>query len=260
MKPIKEMVYDSLHVQVYEDKVQLGKAAAAFAERLCHGPRSKQRAINLLFSTGASQFEFAAALGAEPQIPWNLVQAFHLDEYQGMAADHPASFRLWLKTRIEDPFKPAAFHYIEGDAADVEAECRRYEQLVRENPMDIGFIGIGENGHIAFNDPPVADFDDPLWVKVVELDEACRQQQLGEGWFAALDEVPKYAITLTVPAIMACRSIVSVVPDSRKAEAVKRALEGPISTDCPASILRRHPRALLFLDRDSAAGLEGAAW
>jgi glucosamine-6-phosphate deaminase len=251
-QPLSVRKYDSLKVQIYKNKEELGQAAAAEAAAAIGAAVTARQQANLVFSTGASQFTFVAAL-KEQAIDWKSVQAFHLDEYVDMKEDHPASFRLWLQTRINKPFQPKVFHFVEGDAPDTEAECDRYAQLLRENPLDIGFIGIGENGHVAFNDPPVADFNDPKWVKTVKLDEACRRQQVGEGWFATIDDVPTHAITLTVPAIMACKRIISVVPDARKAEAVKSALLGPIATSCPSSILRTHPQATLFLDADSAS-------
>lgn len=253
-QPIAEKTYGNLTVQVYATKEELGAAAAAEAAKRVQEILGASDHANLLFSTGASQFEFVAAL-KDFDVDWNRIVAFHLDEYKAMADDHPASFRLWLRTRVDGPLKPSKFHYIEGDVPDVEAECRRYAELLRENPIDLGFIGIGENGHIAFNDPPVANFEDPKLVKIVELDEACRKQQLGEGWFPTLDDVPREAITLTVPAIMRSQRIISVVPDERKAQAVKDALEGPIETACPASILRTHNDATLFLDKGSASKL-----
>lgn len=258
IKPVEERTYGNgkLRVKIFANKEDLGKAAAKeAAEAVKALQAASSRMINLLFSTGASQFEFVAALRDQSGIDWSKVAAFHLDEYKGMKDDHPASFRLWLRTRIENPLKPGVFHYIIGDAQDIDAECERYAKLIKENPIDIGFIGVGENGHIAFNDPPVADFNDPKLVKVVQLDEACRRQQLGEGWFPTLEDVPKEAISLTVPAIMACKKIISVVPDLRKANAIQKALEGPIATSCPASILRTHPDATVFLDLDSASKL-----
>lgn len=251
-EPIDVRQYENLRVEIYEDKEALGRAAAAHvADRTGKVLQDVEKA-RLLFSTGASQFEFVAAL-KDQSVDWQRVLAFHLDEYRGISPDHPASFRLWLRTRVEEPLSPSAFYYLEGDAPDTEAECRRYEQLLTENPIDLGFIGVGENGHIAFNDPPVADFNDPKRVKVVTLDEACRRQQVGEGWFETIDDVPKEALTLTVPAIMACKEIVSVVPDRRKAAAVKAALTGPIDERCPGSILRTHQSATLFLDKESAS-------
>ncbi|NLY29585.1 MAG: glucosamine-6-phosphate deaminase [Firmicutes bacterium] len=254
VKPWRELTYGQLRVKVFENALELGLAAAHLTSETISSLLAQQDYVRLVFSTGASQFTFVDGL-KQQQITWSKVIGFHLDEYEGIAATHPASFRLWLKTRIEKPFKPAAFHYIEGDAPDPQAECSRYARLLEKNPIDLGFIGIGENGHIAFNDPPVANFDDPLRVKLVELDEMCRRQQVGEGWFPTVDDVPKRALTMTVPAIMECKQIFSIVPDARKANAVKQALEGPISTACPASILRTHPNATLFLDKDSASKL-----
>lgn len=254
IKPVWTTNYDHLLVSVYANKEELGQAAAAKTAIIARQLLEQKQLINLLFSTGASQFTFVDALG-EHEIEWPKIQGFHLDEYVNMADDHPASFRLWLRTRIEKRFHPAVFHYVQGDAPSGDEECKRYAGILAANPIDIGFIGIGENGHIAFNDPPVADFQDPESVKIVELDEACRQQQYGEGWFPSLEEVPKRAITLTVPTIMKCQQIISVVPDQRKAEAVYHALRGPISTTCPASILRTHKNAELFLDLGSAEKL-----
>lgn len=270
LQPKKKLVVDRLTVNIYETKEDMGLAAAQRAAEIAAAVAESKAALNVLFSTGASQFPLVAGLqrlaamdsAVQEQdvqgrdMPWKQIQGFHLDEYLGMDDQHPASFRLWLRERIEEPFGPALFHYIAGDAADAEAECQRYSRLLEENSMELGFIGVGENGHIAFNDPPVANFADPQLVKVVELDEACRRQQLGEGWFPTLEDVPTHALTLTVPAIMACRTIISVIPDARKAAAVKRALQGPITEECPASILREHPSAEWFLDADSAGQLE----
>ncbi len=253
-KPETTVVVDKLKIHVYASKEAMGRAAAARAAELVAPLLAAQETMNILFSTGASQFPLVAGL-QDVELPWSKIQGFHLDEYLGMSDQHPASFRLWLRQRLAEPFGPKAFHYIQGDAADPEAECQRYAGLLKENSMDLGFIGVGENGHIAFNDPPVADFADPKLVKIVQLDNACRQQQLGEGWFPTLDDVPTHAVTLTVPAIMACRQIISVIPDARKAAAVKRALSGPIDETCPASILRTHPCAEWFLDAESAGQL-----
>ena len=176
-------------MEVYESKETLGRAAArAAAEAVADILQTKDKA-NLSFATGASQFELMAGL-REQQIDWGRVVGLHLDEYLGISKDHPASFRRWLQERVVEPFQPSAFYFIEGDAEDTEAEVARYARILEEHPVDLGFVGIGENGHIAFNDPPVADFNDPHAVKVVELDEACRRQQLGEGWFPTFDAVP----------------------------------------------------------------------
>ncbi len=253
VKPVEERTYGNLQVKVFATKQDLGMAAAEAAAEHVQALQQQSDNVNLMFSTGASQFEFVAALQDQKEVDWSRIAAFHLDEYKDMSDQHPASFRLWLRTRVEEPLKPGLFHYIEGDAPDIDAELARYTELLLANPIDLGFIGIGENGHIAFNDPPVADFADPKVIKIVELDEACRRQQLGEGWFPTLDDVPKEALSLTIPTIMKCRKIISVVPDRRKAEAVKNALEGPVATSCPASVLRTHADVTLFLDADSAS-------
>lgn len=245
---------ENLLVKVFENKRELGKAAAvSVADRLKEAIAGKGFA-NLILATGASQFEFLEHLQRQ-KIGWNHITVFHLDEYMGMPVSHPASFRKYLKERILDNVRPQKVYYLEGDARDIEAEVARYEALLREHPVDVACIGIGENGHIAFNDPPVADFNDPKLVKVVELDEACRKQQLGEGWFATFDDVPTHALSLTIPAIMSSRHISCVVPDERKAEAVFNTLNAPVSTACPATILRTHPDAILYLDKFSASKL-----
>jgi glucosamine-6-phosphate deaminase len=256
-EPVFTTTVGKLRIKVYPTKEALGLAAARHAAQSIAKALESEPLCNVVFSTGASQFPLMAGL-QEQNIPWGQVQGFHLDEYVGIDKEHSAAFRLWLRTRIEQKFNPAAFYYIEGDAPDTAAECARYAALLKENPCHLGFIGIGENGHIAFNDPPVADFNDPHWVKIVELDQASRKQQVGEGWFPNIDAVPQYAISLTVPAIMAAQEIISVVPDARKAEAVHRALTGPIATSCPASILRTHSNATLYLDKDSAALFRGS--
>lgn len=250
--PLRVFQVEKIQVKVFASKQELGRAAAREAAEAIAAAVAEKGRCNVAFATGASQFEFVAAL-REQRIDWSRVAAFHLDEYLGMKADHPASFRRWLRERVQEPLGPATFHFIEGDAPDPQAEAERYARLLKENPIDLGFVGIGENGHIAFNDPPVADFADPQDVKIVELDEACRRQQLGEGWFPTLDDVPRQAITLTVPAIMRFRRIISVVPDRRKAQAVRDALQGPLGERCPASILRTHPHLTMYLDTESAA-------
>ncbi|HPT82386.1 MAG TPA: glucosamine-6-phosphate deaminase [Limnochordia bacterium] len=247
---VRELKVENIKVKIFPTKEELGLAAAQHAAEVI--ARLAPGRANVLFATGTSQFPLVEGLKKQ-NIDWQRVYGFHLDEYKGISPDHPASFRLWLRERIDQQFKPGAFHYIQGDAPDVEAECQRYAALLKENPIDVGFIGIGENGHIAFNDPPVADFQDKQAVKVVELDEACRKQQLGEGWFPTLDDVPREAVTLTIPTIMSCKTIISVVPEGRKAQAVRDALLGPIEHACPASILRTHPDVTLYLDQESAS-------
>ena len=192
---------DNLEIHIYQDKEELGKASAKFVTEKLNDAIHENGKANLILATGASQFEFLENLQKQ-NIEWNKITVFHLDEYKGISENHPASFRNYLKDRILDKVKPKQVYYLNGDEKDIESETRRYENLLKEHPVDIACIGIGENGHIAFNDPPVADFNDPRLVKVVELDDACRKQQLGEGWFPTFDDVPTHALTLTIPAIM----------------------------------------------------------
>jgi glucosamine-6-phosphate deaminase len=207
-----------------------------------------------MFASGNSRLEFLDVL-VTLDVDWSRVVGFHMDEYWGIGADHPASFRRYMRERIVEPTGIAAFHEIRGDAPDADAECGRYGTLLRDHPLDLCCLGIGENGHLAFNDPPVADFEDRLNVKVVELDDACRQQQVGEGHFPSLDAVPRNAITVTIPALLRSVTVLAIVPEKRKREPVKRAIGGVVSTDCPASILRTRSNVTLHLDTDSAGDL-----
>jgi glucosamine-6-phosphate deaminase len=208
-----------------------------------------------MFATGNSQLAFVDRL-VEPSmdIPWGDVVIFHMDEYVGIGPEHPASFQRWIRERIEQPTHPRAAHYLEG-RADPARECERYSELLATHPLDLCCLGIGENGHLAFNDPGVADFDDPLDVKVVELDAACRRQQVGEGHFATDADVPALAMTVTIPALLRATRVLAIVPEARKANAVRDALHSPVATSCPASILRQTPEATIFLDSDSAGAL-----
>lgn len=249
---IRDSIVDKLAVQVYEGPIAMGNAAADFVVEKVNGAIGQKGSANLILATGASQFTFLDAL-KEKDLDWQKITVFHLDEYKGISDSHPASFRKYLRDRILDEVRPKKVFFLHGDVASLDKEMNAYSKALKEHPIDIACIGIGENGHIAFNDPPVADFKDPKWVKLVTLDEACRNQQLGEGWFPTLDDVPKQALSLTIPAIMACRSISCVVPDKRKAAAIFNTLNGEISTACPASILRRHRETILFLDQNSAS-------
>lgn len=253
--PIRTMTFDQLRVSVYQDNETLGRAAAAEAALIIRRAVAERGVANLIVATGNSQLTFFHALRETPDISWPAVNVFHMDEYLNLAPGHPASFPLFLRRHIVDHVPVGAFYPVPGHPADVELACRGYELLLRAHPADLCVLGIGENGHVAFNDPPVADFDDPVWMKVVELDEACRRQQVGEGHFASLGEVPTHALTLTVPALRSAKQMLCLVPERRKAEAVRKTLLGPVSTACPASILRRTPHARLFLDRDSASGI-----
>jgi glucosamine-6-phosphate deaminase len=184
-------------------------------------------------------------------VPWADTVVFHMDEYVGVGPDHPAGFQRWIRERIVEPARPKAAYYVEG-LGDAEAECRRYSDLLRHYPLDLCCLGVGENGHLAFNDPPVADFADPRDVKVVELEAACRLQQVHEGHFPGLEDVPAHAITVTIPALLRAGRVLAVVPEARKAEPVAAALTGPISAACPASALRTIPYATIYLEPDSA--------
>jgi glucosamine-6-phosphate deaminase len=210
----------------------------------------------VIAATGASQFEFLDALTATPGVEWGRVEMFHLDEYVGVSDTHPASFRRYLRERIVERVQPRAFHFLAGDAAEPAAECRRVGALLSRAPIDVAFVGIGENGHLAFNDPP-ADFETEEPYLVVDLDEACRRQQLGEGWFATLEDVPRRAISMSILQILKAREILCIVPDARKAKAVRDCLEGEVTPVHPSSILQTHSATTVYLDRDSAALLKG---
>ena len=252
LAPERVLTYDRLQVLVFRDGTALAaRAAQDVATSLARRIRERGEAA-VMVATGNSQLEFMAALTRRQEVDWSRVTVFHLDEYLGMSADHPASFRRYIRERLVDIVRPRAFYGIRGDAPDAEAEIARYTQLLREHRPDACVMGIGENGHLAFNDPP-ADFDTQDTMRVVSLDEACRRQQLGEGWFRTLDEVPRQALTLTVPALLVPERLFVVVPERRKAPAVKRALEGPVTPECPASILQRQPHAVLYLDAESAS-------
>ncbi|MGH9584558.1 MAG: glucosamine-6-phosphate deaminase [Bryobacteraceae bacterium] len=239
--------------EIFPDAQSLGVAAAAKAASLIRQAIQIRGGARILAATGNSQLAFVDSLAKAPEIDWSAVDVFHLDEYAGIAPDHPASFRRWVKIQLADRVHPRAVHYLRGNAAGLQDEANRYSMLLSEAPIDIAFVGFGENGHIAFNDPHVADFSDRVSVKLVSLDEASRRQQVGEGHFPDLDSVPRQALTLTCPAILGAEYWVCCVPDLRKAKAVKCALEGPISTACPASLIRTHPRAYLYLDGNSAS-------
>ena len=247
-----QRVIERLRVVIHPDSRALARAAADEAAAAIGDAVAARGVAHAMFATGNSQLEFVDQLvGSTPGVPWDRVVVFHMDEYVGIGPDHPAGFQRWIRQRIGRPTGAAA-HYLDG-LAEPEAECRRYAALLRRHPLDLCWLGIGENGHLAFNDPPVADFDDPLDVKVVELDRGCRQQQVNEGHFPDLESVPARAMTVTVPALLRAATVLAVVPERRKAEPVRAALEGPVSTSCPASALRRAGHAVLHLDPGSAS-------
>jgi glucosamine-6-phosphate deaminase len=247
---------ESLTVRRYSDRLALGASAAADAAEIIRRAAGKQREVNLLLATGNSQLDFLAELRIRPDIPWPQVNIFHLDEYIGLAPEHPAQFSTFLRRELLNFITPRAFYPVWNRNTDLPAACREYETLLRKFPADVCALGIGENGHLAFNDPP-ADFQDPAWVKTVDLAESSRRQQVGEGHFSSLEDVPGRAISLTIPALTAARRILAIVPEARKAAAVERALCGPVDAGCPASILRTCPHAVLYLDGDSGARVGG---
>jgi glucosamine-6-phosphate deaminase len=256
MAQVRDFSVDRLKVGIFEDRSRLGQAAAtAVADRMRTSLKTKAR-LFMVFASAPSQNEFLDELAKSPGIDWKRVTAFHLDEYVGLSDTAPQNFGNFLRMRLFDRVSPGTVHYLDGMAEDLDAECVRYSTLLEYNPFDIACIGIGENGHIAFNDPPFARFDDPQLVKIVDLDPVSRQQQVHDGCFQELDAVPKKAFTLTIPAIFSARFIYCMVPGSSKADAVKNTLEGPVSTACPATILRKHDNAVLFLDSDSAGKLK----
>lgn len=244
--------FGELSVSVHPTRAAMGAAAAEAAANAILAIAGRKANVNVVFAAAPSQDEFLSALAARSDLPWDRVVAMHMDEYVGLAADAPQRFVAYLEDRLFSrlPFK--AVHRLDTTAPDPEAECARYAAALSANPVDIVCLGVGENGHIAFNDPPVADFADPKPVKVVELDRRCREQQVHDGCFPDFASVPAKAMTLTVPALVAAARMVCVVPGPLKAEAVRNMLLGPIATSCPASILRRHPGASLFLDPGSA--------
>ena len=241
-----------MDIRVFDSKLDLGRAAAERAADAIGEAIARSGEARVIAATGASQFEFLDALTATPGVEWGRVEMFHLDEYVGVPDTHPASFRRYLRERIVEPVHPRAFHFLAGDALDPVAECRRVGALLSSAPVDVAFVGIGENGHLAFNDPP-ADFETEEPYLVVDLDDACRRQQLGEGWFATLDDVPRRAISMSIRQILKAREILCVVPDARKAKAVRDCLEGEVSPSHPSSILQAHEATTVYLDRDSAA-------
>jgi glucosamine-6-phosphate deaminase len=244
---------DALPVQVYATQKELAQDAANAANDYLKGTLTSQESVRIILATGNSQMQFLDALIGLGSVDWSRVTLFHMDEYLGIPADHTASFRRYLKERVEQRIEPRRFHYLEGDSAQPIDECERYANLLTEQPIDLCCLGIGENGHLAFNDPPVADFADKRVVKIVKLDFACRQQQVDEGHFRDIPAVPQYALTLTIPTLCSAKKLICIAPEKRKARAVRDALQGPISTPCPASILRRQSHAVLLLDADSAS-------
>jgi len=252
---MKTLQLDSLQVRIHPTQAEMAADVAREAMQILIDALEHQPTASVIFAAANSQIQALDALVQSGGIDWTRVVMFHMDEYLGIDAQHSASFRRFLREHVEERVKPRAFHYIAGETLQPLDECERYSRLLRAQPIDLCLLGIGENGHLAFNDPPVANFADPHLVKLVKLDDACRQQQVGEGHFPNLAAVPQYAFTLSIPALCAAKRMLCIVPERRKADAVKAALLGPIETACPASFLREQPHCTLFLDAESAGGV-----
>jgi len=251
MSNLKTFKAGELNVRVYPSQVEMSTDVARIVHDHFVTTIDQQGSAAAIMATGNSQIQFLEKLVALGGVDWSKVTLFHMDEYLGISGDHSASFRRYMRERVENRVKPKVFHYLMGEADLPLDECARYSALLKAQPIDLCCLGIGENGHLAFNDPHVANFGDPQWVKLVRLDDACKMQQVSEHHFPSLEAVPPYAYTLTIPALLSAQKVICVAPEQRKAKAVKAALQGPISAECPASGLRNVPRATLFLDEAS---------
>ncbi len=249
---IKEFSVDKLLVKAFDNRTNMGVCVAKEFAEYTKNLLEEKLFVNIIFAAAPSQSDFLNALKEEKGIDWGRINVFHMDEYVGIGIKQPQSFAKFVKDLVVDEFKPGKYFHIKGDACSINCECKRYTKLLQKYPTDIVCLGIGENGHIAFNDPGVADFWDKHWVKKVKLDQTCRNQQVNDKCFESIDNVPEYALTLTVPTLMRASAMFCTVPASTKAEAVKRMLEGTIDANCPATALRTHDFARLYLDSDSA--------
>ena len=250
--PVETMSVDHMSVRIFESNESLGRAAANDFAKILSELLSAQNTATVIFACANSQLTFLDALKHLRGIDWKKVAVFHMDEYLGMSDQHPASFVRFLREQLVNVVHPGAFYPLNGNTPDVKSELERYTQLMREHPPDICVLGIGENGHLAFNDPP-ADFSTKELIHTVNLDLTCRSQQVGEGHFPTLNDVPKQALSLTVPALLRAKHVLAVVPEKRKAEAIKTTLNGPVTPNCPASILRTQGHVVMYLDQDSAS-------
>lgn len=255
LQPATTMQVDRLEVQVYASRHDMGVAAAKAAAEHMRKLLEQQHQVRIVFASAPSQHEFFQALKQAEGIDWGRVIAFHMDEYVGLPSDSPQSFGRFLQHHLWDDVRPGIVHLIDG-MNDAEEECERYGHLIQEAPIDMICLGVGENGHIAFNDPPVADFHDPYVMKKVKLDPISRQQQVNDGCFASIDEVPHYALTLTIPAMMSGVRLFCIVPGKSKQAAIRHMLTAEVSTSCPATILRQHDNCTLYVDLDAF----GAVW
>lgn len=253
MALIKEMKTGKLLVKVFDTRNAMGEDAGKEAAACIRQLLKEKEEINIIFAAAPSQNETLETLIKEPEIEWERVNAYHMDEYVGLAPEHPAGFRNYLNRTIFEKLPFKTINLINGNAEDAYAEAKRYGELLLAHPVDLCLLGVGENGHLAFNDPGVAEFDDPVRAKVVPLDEVCRQQQVNDGCFEKIDEVPTHAITVTIPGLTAAKYMFCSVPAATKARAIKDMLSGEVTEKCPASILTEHEAAVLYLDKDSAA-------
>lgn len=257
--PIRSFTTDALPVHVFARQEDLALYMTLTVQKILQTAIQEEGRAAAILATGNSQIRFLQQLVELGGVDWSLVTLFHMDEYLGIQADHAASFRKYMRERVESLVQPRAFHYLAGDCDLPLDECRRYSSLLKAQPIDLCCLGVGENGHLAFNDPHVANFEDPDDVKLVKLDDACKWQQVKEGHFSSLETVPPYAFTLTIPTLLRARHVLCLAPEKRKSQPIKNALEGPISTTCPASVLRNHAHATLLLDQDSASLLASNA-
>ena len=246
---------DQLAVRIYPSQPAMAAAAALDVRDYLQDCLAQASEARVIFASANSQIQFLQAVHQLGGVDWRRITLFHMDEYLGISDQHPASFAGFMREQVQEKFHPKEFHYLQGDASLPLTECQRYADLLSAQPIDLCCLGIGENGHLAFNDPPVADFHDPHLVKLVKLDDLCKQQQVDEGHFPSLAAVPAFAYTLTIPALCSARKIICIVPEQRKAAAVQAALQGPVDTACPASYLRSQAQATLYLDAASASGL-----
>lgn len=244
-----------MDVRIYRNVEEMATAAAELAARKLLQCIAEKERVSFMAATGVSQLAFISALTRHSEVDWHKTTMFHLDEYVGLPETHTASFRNYLREHLVNIVHPGQTHFIDGNASDLVGECTRLTKLVSEHGLDVAFVGIGENGHLGFNDPP-ADFDTQKIFEIVQLTETCRAQQVHEGWFPNIEDVPREAVTITIPGIMRAESIICNVPESRKAVAVKNAIAGSITPMCPASILKKHSDAMIFLDRDSSSMLD----
>jgi glucosamine-6-phosphate deaminase len=255
----KQLQCEKMQVEIYDTRLAMGRAAAEAISAEIKRMIAREGKAAIILASAPSQNEFLQALREDTTIAWERITAFHLDEYVGVSDSHPTSFRRFVKDRLLNHVPIKAFHGLEGQADDLGAECKRYAALLEQEKPGLAILGIGENGHLAFINPPFCDFNDPANVRTVELDQACRQQQVNDGGVARLEDVPKTALSMTIPYLLSVPRAVAIVPGPAKRFAIKAVIDGPVATACPASILRQHPNATLYIDKESAALLKNFA-